>query len=122
MQIKDHILKCVVFVACKLKDTSPPQIGGTAFLVGHKLPGLEKRAMYFVTAAHCIEECKKNAVDGLVHLRANIIDGSVHFITTDIEDWEFHPSDTRNDVAVCSVGAIRPEEIDEKEDRAAVAD
>jgi hypothetical protein len=109
MLVPDEVRKCVVF-AC-YKGESGMRLGGTAFTVGVPSSTFPERLfIHFITAKHVIEEIKKRTVDGNVYLRVNGKGGNpTQFVTTKLENWFYHPSESNVDVAVFP-GAV-PENI-----------
>ncbi|MCH8994086.1 MAG: hypothetical protein IH959_03865 [Chloroflexi bacterium] len=73
------------------------------------------RVEYLVTARHCIDEARRDAVDDKLYVRFNLKSGTFTEIETNIDDWVSH---LRADVAAIRTGntkqpvGFRPEDVD----------
>jgi hypothetical protein len=103
MQIPDEVRKSVVFVCMHEPGSSQFKAVGTAFLVSLENKEIHFTFGYIVTAKHVINGIKSRTTEG-PYLRINKLDGTSIIVSTNINDWKFHPSDESVDVAVINVG------------------
>jgi hypothetical protein len=101
-QIPPTIMKTVVFLA--VQRNSGFHVGGTGFLVSEPLPDTTIYSHYIITAAHVIQGIKERAIDGKVHLRANLTRGGVGMVPTNVNDWVIH-DDPKIDLAAMPIAA-----------------
>jgi hypothetical protein len=98
MLVPDEIRECVFFIMHRNKKDGQLMIDGTGFFVS-----IEKGGLFFVnlvTAKHVIVPIKEDSIDGFAYLRVNTRDGGYKLISTKIDDWINHPSDTSVDCMI----------------------
>ena len=98
MLVPDEVRKCVVFVCFQSKEGI--KLGGTAFFVSVPREGLEGHFGYMVTAKHIIDGINKRSTDRKVYLRVNVKDKPAELVSTDLDSWKYHPTESNVDVAV----------------------
>jgi len=98
MRVSNDIKKCVVFVGSK-KEKDYYDIIGTAFPLFHRAETADLWRPYIATARHVVEETTERSIDGNVHLRLNLPDGTSTWYPISGAGWEFHEDD-RIDVAI----------------------
>jgi len=106
--IPNDLLKCVVFIGYRQAD-GKDKFAGSAFWISRPGPediANEYRPAYLVTAAHVIEEVKKNLPPGDYRVRIRVnrkTEGQDPWIDTPLPSWKTHP-DPAVDLAVLKIG------------------
>lgn len=99
MQVPSEVTEPVIFVYFKNK-AGQAVAAGTAFFVTKQAIDNEHSFGYVVTAQHVINGIRAYSADNKLFLRLNKKDGTSGYIATNVDSWEFHPTDLSVDVAV----------------------
>lgn len=100
MQIPDEVRKCVFFIYCPTEQGS--KLVGTGFFIAENIEKTDLSFYYCVTAKHIIEKAQSFSIDNTILLRINLKSGESAYVSTNINNWVFHPENFLDDVAILS--------------------
>src|SRR5258708_9213603 len=103
--VPTEVLKSVVFLGY-INGEGKERFAGSAFWISRPVPADSKdpRQEYLVTAAHVIEDMKKDMGNNRVRIRVNLIEGNQQWEDTPLQCWKFHPDHPKVDLAALQIG------------------
>ena len=98
MIIPDNLRRCVFFIGY-INDNGFQWVG-TVFLIGVPVPGSKAYTPFMVTARHVVDGLRAKCPDGTCYLRVNTQNGGFGCPRMYLDDWRFHPTDRKIDIAM----------------------